>query len=646
MGPDEVVQILLETLVEAIDKGHASSALQPGLMDSLLALARRPDAQWVRLCALAAIDLLAASLLERTVDELLKVPSALEALMQAVEDPVHDVRNQALVLLQRLSPHEQVKLFVTFCDGFQTLIKIAQAESPASASTDAVSVVFNALLGNLPGQRQFCDSPVCLAGLVELLDPACPPTAAVAVDCCRLLARGALPLGLATALSPPDDHGLQVRPVKDQQTRLGATPDLVSRLAALAFNEDSDLRGLATRTLGDVVCGHRANVALLERDCSGLGRVCVWALSQVRPVDAQANAYAWACITQSPETRIALVGHAVAPPPDDDGDDAVGLVVQALVVNARTVLDLRDKVYVDPATLAEARRKLWRSARLLEAVLGNDGTCREIALRLTVQGEPLLWQVLELCRSLIDANANETKSVGEASAKSALDLLRVLIVWVHDCEAAVQKLMGSPLCLYVFDSNKERGEDVRAFLAVLALCCVCRGGSVARGLVEQRAGFEHLAKTAKHVVDKLARHVLTWQSTDTCVDDALGQLAEHVLLDASRVFVHGISSGSGAASASAASTTSTTAIGPAVAARLAALEKENQDLKQAMSVDIRALQREHAELLVVLANQEMDRQALLQTILDMGGQSAVDNALERAAGALAMSFEVEEAKRS
>jgi len=218
---EEVLQILLEILVDAIDKGHGKWVLQTGsrqpngnagqeeptqrdIMEVLLDLSTSSNAHWVRICALAVIESLATALPEQTLEKILKVPSALELLMNAIDDPVKDVRNQALILLLRLSPHEQVKLFITFDDGFQNLIRIAQSESPTTVSTDALSIVFNSLKGNIPGQRQFCESPLCLAGLVSLMDLAAPATASVAVDCVRLLCRGSLPVPIAANLSPKE----------------------------------------------------------------------------------------------------------------------------------------------------------------------------------------------------------------------------------------------------------------------------------------------------------------------------------------------------------------------------------------------------------------------------------------------------------
>jgi len=160
----EVVQTLLELLVEAIEAGHAKTALQPNVIAALMGLATHPEAQWVRLCALTALDSLAGTQLDATLEELLKVPSALEMLMQALEDPAVQVRNQAVLLLQRLSPHEQIKLFITFCDGFQALIRIAEEERGTPVAGDALAVAYNVLLGNLPGQRQFCESPLCSRG--------------------------------------------------------------------------------------------------------------------------------------------------------------------------------------------------------------------------------------------------------------------------------------------------------------------------------------------------------------------------------------------------------------------------------------------------------------------------------------------------
>jgi hypothetical protein len=279
---------------------------------------------------------------------------------------------------------------------------------------------------------------------------------------------------------------------------------------------------------------------------------------------------------------------------------------------------------------------------MLENVLVGDiegsndnGACRELALRLVVEEEnsPLVWCVLELSRALGTVNDKETQAVHEASHLAAMQLTRLLIAWVRGSPAAVTKLMGSPVCLYVFDNISSSTEQqpqspLRGLVAMLALCLVGEGGQVARGLIDQRFGFERTTKMCRTLVETTtAVSELTWENEALgCVDQALIALMEQVILDANKVYVHGIARNNN---------NNNNQTDSELVTRLEVLERENHELREALQVDVRALQREHAELLLVLANQELDRQNLLQHLHELGGQAAVDQALERSARSLA-----------
>ena len=142
--------------------------------------------------------------------------------------------------------------------------------------------------------------------------------------------------------------------------------------------------------------------------------------------------------------------------------------------------------------------------------------------------------------------------------------------------------MGSPVCLYLFDHKPDLPEPIRIMASILALCCVCHGGAVARGLIEQRAGFEPTSKLAKQV-ERLPRTKATWETVDGCVNDELVRLTEQVVLDANRVFVHGLASSSRGqkpgASVSGGGKEDKLGDNEATVLRLQALEKENEELK-------------------------------------------------------------------
>ena len=326
---DEVLQVLLEVLVDAFAASSAQTTPSVDFLAILLTLAQSAPSHWVRLVALACLDALAASAssLEGFIDQVLKVPSSLEMLLRSVEDHDKEVASVALGLLQRLSHNDQVKQFVTFADGFQTLVGMAHDDAESTAATDALSVVFNTVKGNPPGQKQFCDSPMCLAWMVVLMDAAGKPAlCSIVLDTLRQLARGSVP----SPLDPPAP--LEHVNTAYQQTRLGATPGLVQRVHALAL-EDGDLCALATRVLADIVAGHRANAQMvLELGVSSFVSRCT--APHTRPTVAQASAFLWTCLLET--ERVGLVGHSVAPPPDA-GDDVVGALAAQVVASSRAL---------------------------------------------------------------------------------------------------------------------------------------------------------------------------------------------------------------------------------------------------------------------------------------------------------------------
>ena len=154
------------------------------------------------------------------------------------------------------------------------------------------------------------------------------------------------------------DTNVEQRNVSDQQTRLGSTPGLIVQLISLALDDDSDLKPHATRALGDLICNHRSNILLFQRQSGALNKLVNSALTSSRFSNAQSCAYTWACLVMRSEIKVGLVGHAVAPPPDQV-DDPVGVICQTLVESARIIIGLRDKIYVDPSALANARQGLF-----------------------------------------------------------------------------------------------------------------------------------------------------------------------------------------------------------------------------------------------------------------------------------------------
>jgi len=150
---------------------------------------------------------------------------------------------------------------------------------------------------------------------------------------------------------PQRQTGCSPRNVKEQQTRLGATPGLLEALAKLAFEEDADVRTIATRALGDLLCDHAVNVTLLERACDGLAKLADAAISAPRWLDAQSAAYAWT-VPRVMRPRVWLLLAMPWRPPRGRGD-ALGLIAARLVRAARSVHEMGARCTWIPASWAK-----------------------------------------------------------------------------------------------------------------------------------------------------------------------------------------------------------------------------------------------------------------------------------------------------
>lgn len=622
---EDIVQTLLDVLHHCCETSqeagrqyllHKDSAV----VSMLLKVLQASRFVWARVSALECIGALVANSPQETVSKLLSVPNALETLFAVLRDKQHEVRNELLLVLQRLTEaSDQVGMFIMFCDGPVDLLDIAVEEGNRSVvSGDCLAVLLAALRANTVAQKQFVETPLYLNQLSVLLllgegeegdrTPAMLRIAR-AVELVGVLSQGRLESSLHVVQRSLGAGLRDTAVVKQAQSKLGSTLHLMERLFRIATCTNGSLVELETKAqalvvLGDLICKHSGNASRFER-LGGFSHLASCALHG-KWLEAKACMYAWVCALEGDEQRaIALIGAAVATGEEESKVPAVSLIAQTLFQSACEVTAMRGEVYVDPSRVQASRVLLWKACRLWEVLLGSS-SAKEMALRIEVPSSHSLFAFL--CQTVVSLSQKadddaEPDNVRALVQDCAYNLSRVLVMWIAGSTQASAQFLSLAANLAFFQL-----EDGMTALVAAASLGDDKQPAVAFGLIEHQGVAEFLSRLDKirPLLVQGANKGFTWQddsSAGLVFDSHFSNLVLGDLLKRTeRLLVKG--------SAATAIEPHSTAIGPA------------SDSK---------LQRDHAQLLLLLTCKQLEVESLLQSIQTLGGPQAVEQAQAKAA---------------
>lgn len=729
---EDAAQVVLELVALSCERAGKSLVKSKRLVEILMVGVRNEGSVWVRVSSAQALEALILAAPDDTLESLLAVPSALEDIVGLLNDERPEVRNETIVLLHRLTDFsEQFRMFMMFCDGFTLLLKIAEEENESIMAGDCLAVCVNALRANPIGQKQFFETQGFLDSLAQLLifDPNTIEAGSAAslrvgkcislvrMLCCgRSEAPGLIELTRPTLIelesfgSSQEMRDKRAQSLKLAQSKLGATKDMLKNLYAVATSSmslfEDEMRQEALRAIGDLTCRHAKNATAFER-MHAFSFLVKYVLTSSRWIDVQAAVYAWMCALEfgseeGEQRAIALLGHAVAPPPEAEdalentdipsaGDDAVRFIASTMMASLKSVHSLRDEVYVDVGRVSECRVVMWKATKLFESLLNSSSAC-DLATRLSFVGDgseypkPTVFQSLIDALKLLSEERDDTDAVRALVSDSRASILRLLVIWISKSSASVRLLLASSVNLFLFDptiwkiQRNEGALQSSCLSALLAASCLVatwgdyeRGKSkekpIAFGLIENRhqGGFSTFLGRLKKLKNlpgygKPAQG-FTWGS-DACAllvfDLEFKRLCERVIDESDLVIVKSSSVGNGVAvvlqpkvevvqrlSESKASidgrNTSSSTAGVGLPRSVTFEEPKPIEAASEKSAilerRLKTLEEEHAKVLLVLAHQEVERQSLLQTIEDLGGPKELDKALTRSAKLLAAAFQ-------
>ncbi|KAH9250107.1 hypothetical protein BASA81_012154 [Batrachochytrium salamandrivorans] len=412
----------------------------------------------------------ASMLLKETVNKLLSVPNALETLFAVLRDKQREVRNELLLVLQRLTEaSDQVGMFIMFCDGPVDLLNIAVEEGNRSVvSGDCLAVLLAALQSNSVARKQFVETQLYLNQLSVLLlldkddgeeEDRTPAMLRIAraVELVGVLSQGRLESNLQVVQRPAGACLRDTAVVKQAQSKLGSTLHLLERMFRIATCADRSLVELETErqalvVLGDLICKHSSNASRFER-LGGFSHLASCALHS-KWLEAKACMYAWVCALEGDEQRaIALIGAAVATGEEDEEGEEGELEeskVPAVSMLAKTMFQSACEV------TANARRRTAYTTCQRVLVIWISGSAQTSAQFLSLAANLAFFQLEDGITALVAAASlgddkqppiafGLIENQGVAGFLSRLDKIKPLLVqgankgftWQDDSSASL-----------------------------------------------------------------------------------------------------------------------------------------------------------------------------------------------------------------
>ncbi|KAH9261250.1 hypothetical protein BASA81_000954 [Batrachochytrium salamandrivorans] len=642
---EDIVQTLLDILHHCCETSKEAGRQYLLLKDSavasmLLKVLQASKFVWARVSALECIGALVANSPQETVNKLLSVPNALETLFAVLRDKQREVRNELLLVLQRLTEaSDQVGMFIMFCDGPVDLLNIAVEEGNRSVvSGDCLAVLLAALQSNSVARKQFVETQLYLNQLSVLLlldkddgeeEDRTPAMLRIAraVELVGVLSQGRLESNLQVVQRPAGACLRDTAVVKQAQSKLGSTLHLLERMFRIATCADRSLVELETErqalvVLGDLICKHSSNASRFER-LGGFSHLASCALHS-KWLEAKACMYAWVCALEGDEQRaIALIGAAVATGEEDDeeGEEgeleeskvpAVSMLAKTMFQSACEVTAMRGEVYVDPSRVQALRVSLWKACRLWEVLLGSSSSTKEMALRIEVSSHSLF---AFLCQTVVSLSQKvEGQDDGEPDNVRALvqdcvyNLSRVLVIWISGSAQTSAQFLSLAANLAFFQL-----EDGITALVAAASLGDDKQPPIAFGLIENQgvAGFLSRLDKIKPLLVQGANKGFTWQddsSASLVFDSHFSALVLGDLLKRTeRLLVKG-----------------------SAAAMVATSEATSAVIGPVGPVNDSKLQQDHAKLLLLLTCKQVEIESLLQSVQTLGGPQAVEEARAKA----------------
>ena len=474
----ELVRGALEALLQAITR-HAdktAQGIEPAAVNAEL-LSRDPrtlalllslldeDDFYVRYHALQLLSSLMASNQHQVQSVVLAKPHGMLRLLDLVSDR-EAIRNEALVLLNSLTRgKEEIQKLLAFEGALERLFGIVADEGGSEGGVvvqDCLELVNNLLRACAPNQVLFRESGLAhklpaLLALRPAASSALSKQAAANVLCALEVALVlASPTGSDATAVALNQAALKKAGVLDAvlplalggNVRFSAVRTVARLCAAAIIARSSDAQeALAAAFVPTGEDGDLPEPALLV--------LLQAAVHSNDPIECgAAERLVSAYCDHNPTGQVLLVS-TLAPIADSDSGNAAsfGSRLSTALFDAR------------PDVAAQA-------VSLLQHLLLDNSAAKEQLLRvpLDVPGSALPTLFMSCCtRMLSDA----VRAADATSARLQVSLLRLLLVWLHDCPPATASLLASPAHLPLLVDCTMRGDvHVAGFSAAVLGCCM------------------------------------------------------------------------------------------------------------------------------------------------------------------------------
>jgi hypothetical protein len=476
----ELVRGALEALLQAVTR-HADKAAQgvepaavnaellsrdPRTLTLLLSLLDEEDF-YVRYHALQLLSSLMASNQHQVQGVVLANPHGMLRLLDLVSDR-EAIRNEALLLLNTITRgKEEIQKLLAFEGALERLFGIVAEEGGAEGGVvvqDCLELVNNLLRACAPNQVLFRESGLAhklpaLLVLRSAASSALSKQAAANVLCAlEVVLVLASPTGGDAAATVANQAALKKAGVLDAILPLSlggavrfSAVRTVARLCAAAVIAGSleAQEALAAAFVNTAEEGDARDPALLV--------LLQAVLHSSDPIECSAaERLVSAYCDRNPTGQVLLVS-TLAPMADTDSGASASFGSKL----AAALFDTRPEV----AT---------RAVSLLQHLLLDNSAAKEQLLRTPLDapsaGSGLPTLFMSCCtRMLSDA----VRAAGAVNAALQVSLLRLLLVWVHDCPPAIASLLSSPAHLPLLVDCTMRGDaHVAGFSAAVLGCCM------------------------------------------------------------------------------------------------------------------------------------------------------------------------------
>ena len=507
----ELVRGALEALLQAVTRhaDKAAAGVEPAAVNAEL-LSRDPrtlalllslldeDDFYVRYHALQLLCSLMASNQHQVQSVVLANPHGMLRLLDMVSER-EAIRNEALLLLNSLTRgKEEIQKLLAFEGALERLFGIVADEGGAEGGVvvqDCLELVNNLLRACPPNQVLFRESGLAhkLPALLALRPAASSALSkqAAANVLCALEVVLILTSRTATdgAAVVPNQAALMKAGVLDAVLPLALGGNVrfsavrtVARLCAAAIvsgcaDAQEALAAAFVATGEEAEAREPALLVLLQA-----------VLHSNDPIECNAAEWLVAAYCERNQTGQVLLVSTLTPMADSDSGTPASFGSRL----ATALFDTRPEVAA-------------RAVSLLQHLLLDNSTAKEQLLRIPLEvpsgaGLPTLF--ISCCtRMLSDA----VRAAGAVNAALQVALLRLLLVWVHECPPAIASLLSSPAHLPLLVDCTMRGDvHVAGFSAAVLGCC----------MLSNQSSSECSAQTVLDVVVSrvtLAEYFLKWE---------------------------------------------------------------------------------------------------------------------------------------